>query len=324
MTLCRAPQNHTMRVAAVAALHLLHLLAAAPALHAASSVTSPGCLSECGEVSIPYPFGVGAGCYAEGFQLTCDETHDAPKLLLGNTSVVVLNISLHDGSLHIDNGVVSLTGRSLYSMDWGIPLGGNGIFTLSSFWNSFFVMGCGFRFQVRQPGADNMIVVCRSRCLSGRPAVATDGTCSGAGCCEASLPGSSSMYSIKLESLDGTATEEEQPFNATFVIADKEWWITGNHGMLLQEAVSDGQLGVSSGSALPLQIKAGGKWNFGNLSCADAPRSSGYGCLSSNSYCHDHWNGESSGYICRCSDGYEGNPYIRNGCKGMQLVITEI
>ncbi|CAD6272681.1 unnamed protein product [Miscanthus lutarioriparius] len=315
MALCFTPQNHMMPVAAIAALHLLHLLAVTPVLHAATNVALPGCLSKCGEVSVPYPFGVGAGCYYEGFMLTCDETHSPPKLFLGNTSAVVLNISLHHGRLDIDNGIASLTGRNPYSMNWGVPLD-DSIFALSSFWNNFFVMGCGFKFQVMLPDSENMIVMCNSSCLNGQPAVATDGTCSGVGCCEASLPGSSNMYSIKLDPLGAENGTTEQPFNASFVIAEKEWWNTNNHGMLLQKAVSDGLVtpwGIP-GSAPPLQIKAGGKWNFRNLSCADARRSSDYGCLSSNSYCHDHWNGESSGYICRCKHGYEGNPYITNGC----------
>jgi hypothetical protein len=257
--------------------------------------------------------------------LTCDETHSPPKLFLGNTSTVVLDIFLHDGRLDIDNGIASLTGRNLYSMNWGVLLD-NSIFTLSSFWNNFFVMGCGFKFQVMLPDSENMIVMCNSSCLNGHPAVATDGTCSGVGCCEASLPGSSNMYSIKLDPLGAENGTMEQPFNATFVIADKEWWNTNNNGMLLQTAVLDGLVtpwGIP-GSAPPLQIKASGKWNFRNLSCADAQRSSDYGCLSSNSYCHDHWNGESSGYICRCKRGYEGNPYITNGCHGMQLVIHRL
>ena len=107
-----------MRVVAIAVLHLLQLMAVTPVLHAATNIALPGCISKCGEVSVPYPFGIGAGCYREGFQLTCNETYNVPKLFVGNTRAEVLDISLHDGKLYINNGVVSVTGSNKYNMTW--------------------------------------------------------------------------------------------------------------------------------------------------------------------------------------------------------------
>jgi hypothetical protein len=39
-----------------------------------------------------------------------------------------------------------------------------------------------------------------------------------------------------------------------------------------------------------------------------------YACASSDSSCANVTNGD--GYICNCRDGYDGNPYIPNGCHG--------
>lgn len=49
-------------------------------------LAAQGCLTSCGDVSgVPYPFGIGAGCYhSPGFNLTCDKTRNTPNQLLGD------------------------------------------------------------------------------------------------------------------------------------------------------------------------------------------------------------------------------------------------
>ncbi|CAD6229597.1 unnamed protein product [Miscanthus lutarioriparius] len=49
-----------------------------------------------------------------------------------------------------------------------------------------------------------------------------------------------------------------------------------------------------------------------NMTCDDANRAESYACVSANSEYRDSYNG--FGYVCNCSMGYEGNPYIANGC----------
>lgn len=304
-----------MRVVAIAALNLLHLLAIKPLLLSAN-ISLPNCISKCGEVSIPYPFGVGAGCYREGFKLTCNENYNPPKLFLDNAGAEVLNISLQDGMLQIDSGITRLTGNGRYNMTWGVPLD-DSIFTVSESRNKFIVLGCGFLFLVRLPDIEDSVVACSSSCLHGHPVVATDGTCSGVGCCEASIPGARNLYSVDLAPFNAgnNMSRPGQPFNATVVVVEEEWWGSKDHAMLLQKAVSAGHgtSGSRPGSTRPVETKAAVKWKFSNLSCAKAWGSSDFGCLSNNSYCLDKTS-RSLGYLCHCRDGFEGNPYIPNGC----------
>jgi len=64
------------------------------------------------------------------------------------------------------------------------------------------------------------------------------------------------------------------------------------------------------------------KWAISNTTCDVAKKHTRYACISANSECTNVTHGDVYiGYRCKCSHGYEGNPYIRNGCNGICLYI---
>lgn len=57
------------------------------------------------------------------------------------------------------------------------------------------------------------------------------------------------------------------------------------------------------------------RWSATNLTCKNAKNKSSYACRSTNSECLGVTHGKVYiGYRCKCSSGFEGNPYVQNGC----------
>jgi hypothetical protein len=66
------------------------------------------------------------------------------------------------------------------------------------------------------------------------------------------------------------------------------------------------------------------KWAVANLTCQPAKQKEAtYACRSSHSYCLNVTHGEIfMGYRCKCSPGFQGNPYVKDGCTGQILLST--
>lgn len=65
------------------------------------------------------------------------------------------------------------------------------------------------------------------------------------------------------------------------------------------------------------------KWAVANLTCdAAVKKDATYACRSIHSNCLSVTHGNIfMGYRCKCLPGFQGNPYIQDGCKGSLLFI---
>jgi len=162
---------------------------AAPA--AAPTSVAGNCTRSCGNISIPYPFGVELGCYhATGFNLTCNHSSDQPKLFLGDGTVQVLDISVENSTVRINSTAVQFRyddggGRTTNSSTstWGLGLPRNGPYFLSESTSMLQVMGCDIQVSI-QGGVNNSLVSsCTAICPSIEPATfivgARNGNCTG-------------------------------------------------------------------------------------------------------------------------------------------------
>jgi hypothetical protein len=294
--------------AAIVGTVLLLLGGAAPA---AAATTGPGrnnCTRSCGGTDIPYPFGVEPGCYhAAWFNLTCDRSFQPPKLFLGDGTVQVLEISVPNGTVRINSSRLLHTvigaGASAASGLWGrgLPLGGP--FFLSESRSSVALVGCGALVQLRGGDDGSLIASCAAVCpLDGdrRIVVESSGACAGVGCCQASIVLGYDSYNIQVNKLNASAYAE-----AAVYLVDK--------GISYADEVAGSVYGYFP-EALPATLD----WVINHTGCPSVYRDGvASECVSSSSRCVDAGNNvPDRGRRCACGIGYQGNPYILDGCQG--------
>ncbi|KAM0833556.1 hypothetical protein ACQ4PT_064171 [Festuca glaucescens] len=295
---------------------------------AASSAGLPNCPTSCGDVSsVPYPFGIGAGCYhSPGFNLTCDTTRHPPRLLLGDEAVFhVLNISLANATVRAARiGGINIT--SLDSVGAGRTawrgLGGDGgPYALSDVSNELLIVrGCDVVAQLTagESGSGNVTI---SGCASFCPSMGSshelmtisDGQCTGVGCCQMPISFGRSSYDVLYRRMDVSRTSEHDPIGPPHVfIAEQgwQWWLINLVNLdetpvpvLLDWAIGSAPLGQDG---TPLD----------NSTCSGNAAPSRSVCKSRHSSCRDVATAVRSGYVCDCQQGYAGNPYLADGCQG--------
>lgn len=126
------------------------------------------------------------------------------------------------------------------------------------------------------------------------------GSCSGLGCCQTSIPKQVWRVVIELKSYDNySKVFDFDNCGYAFVVEESAFTFSPENVTNLRNV-----------EKLPMVVD----WAIGNGTCEAAKmNSTNYACKSLNSDCYKPNNGY--GYRCSCLPGYEGNPYLVDGCR---------
>ncbi|GJN15816.1 hypothetical protein PR202_gb02759 [Eleusine coracana subsp. coracana] len=314
---------------------LMHLGAAATTFSsaAADDIALDGCESKCGDVDVPYPFGASNGCHRTGFKVTCHRAaaQQPKKPFLWPNGPEVLSVNIRNSTARVRGTVWSFavgTSTTNGTEIHVLPVNLQSTFALSAARNSLVVVGCGFHVALARPAAregdgdDVTFGTCAPLCPGAKQRKLRHGPCDGVGCCEVPVPAVGlASFRVRFAWVAENATARPgwvAPGASVFAV-EREWWRDRENVVPIKLSLlssSSSFAGNASGLAIPSVLD----WTLSNSSCAAAKRSSDFGCGSRNSECVDSVS-SAYGYVCRCSDGYDGNPYVPRGCRGPRMNI---
>ncbi|CAL5034768.1 unnamed protein product [Urochloa decumbens] len=275
---------------------------------------SSNCQRFCGNIGIPYPFGIGQGspdhCALPGFYLSCNDTGNGVMRPF-HTNVEVQSISLLQGRArmlnHISTACYNSTTQLMDYSDWHLRFH-NTPYRFSDTSNKFTVIGCQSLAYISDNGnMGKYMSGCVAMCEISGDENLSSGTCSGIGCCQTAIPKGMQYYRVRFAENFNTTQIYNYSRCSYAVLMDSS-------DFNFQESyVTSMEFNNTNNGRAPLVID----WAIGNETCEVASKNqTAFACVSSNSECIDSTNGP--GYICNCSKGFEGNPYLHDpdlGCK---------
>ncbi|XP_021772362.1 wall-associated receptor kinase-like 8 [Chenopodium quinoa] len=280
----------------------------------AANTTKPGCQQKCGNLTIPYPFGIGSDCFLQGwFGIICNTSYNPPKVIpvipfgsrrytdildITETQIIIRNTEVTSRCFD-PQGNVSSEVSGFLDM-WGSP------FTVSTA-NKLTVIGCD-EYALIDGSGENLLYEkggCIALCNSEG---VTKGSCLGSGCCQTSVLNGWQGFSIKLFSLENRRSFTNQSTCSYAFFARNGSFVFGGASDMTNTSVVQNRILQQAPIVLDWIVEL-------NTSCKEAKKNNStatpYLCQS-NTECIDT---DLGGYRCSCLPGYEGNPYLQSSCK---------
>ncbi|KAM1539894.1 hypothetical protein ACFX14_004685 [Malus domestica] len=188
----------------------------------------PDCPDHCGNLTIPYPFGIGSDCYLDDrFEITCNISTQPPTAFLMTGNVEITNISLYDGEVQILQFATSdcydAQGNSneTNSADLSVPPP----YTISKTKNMFVAVGCDtYAFFIGYRGEKKYTTGCMSICDNLGNAIDQRDTCSGVGCCQTKIPSGLQNQTVTLGGFNNyTDVRDSNRCSYAFLVQEGEF-----------------------------------------------------------------------------------------------------
>ncbi|KAJ9545012.1 hypothetical protein OSB04_024719 [Centaurea solstitialis] len=263
---------------------------------AGGSIGKQGCQTQCGNVIVPYPFGIGLGkgCSLDvSFDLNCRSNE---KLFHRSSNIKIYNISNFEARVansigyicYNEQGNVTQENEAMTILQTTEP------FTFSQK-NKFTVIGCDDYGSIN---GTNFSGLCWGTCSNELEV--SYGHCSGiGGCAQISITKGLKRYNVNLSSgRNHSGIYYFNPCGMMFLGEEGSFKFLGVTDLINYTEFLNRTL-----SSVPIVLD----WVIGgNRTCREATECKG------NSFCKD---AEIGGYHCICKEGYEGNPYLDPGCQ---------
>ncbi|URD88648.1 hypothetical protein MUK42_27489 [Musa troglodytarum] len=278
------------------------------------------CPNRCGNISIEYPFGIGHDCYRAGFNLTCtNHTDQPPRLSLGDGVLEVTRIDLDTGTVYVKTPVVtmgvdqeSINVPLIDLQNWPYSFTSleqeiQNFYTIDTY-NRLYVSGCSVVADLVDPTTNNTIGTCITRCTSnGKHCYRSQ---SFALTCNTTFNPPILFFKDNYIVRNISLEEGQLEFSAPNRTTDSSY-IDDNYNYFDE-----------TGPFTPLEQLSTFSWVIESQTCEEASKNmTTFACVDKNSSCVDvpkTSTKDIQGYRCKCHNGYQGNPYIANGCKGTQ------
>ncbi|XP_057248989.1 wall-associated receptor kinase 2-like [Beta vulgaris subsp. vulgaris] len=293
----------------------------------APNTTKPGCPRKCGNLTIPYPFGISllGGCSRNHlYDIICLDSFDPPKAFLplantGPNATMTEILDISETQIRIRTQVAytcsdsilspSISGLKYFDIrqEIGCP------YAISGTSNKVIAVGCmdsadlsAYR-ETTSFGLNEVRRSCTANC-SWEASNVVAGECDGVGCCMAIIPSGLISYVVSLSPLHSNHSTilSFNPCGYAFLGDPDRFEFRGIPDLNDPDFVN----------RITAEVPTVLEWVIDhNITCVEAQKHpQSYACQQ-NTTCVDAVDSGIGGYRCSCRPGYQGNPYFPPGCS---------